>query len=211
MKTLNRYILSGVMSKQYHKCIAALLVFVFMQATFVLSQTAASFSCKEKKKKTHARYHFAGSLKEYTVFGKVTQTSPYCGGAKPPKELLDQLATPVAYPNKKFYIRLGKTNNAKASIIKSFTADSAGSFSIRLVPGTYSIILEEQVHKMKASNYTKKYELADNKCLQEWWAKPYYLLEVKNKNIEELNFVFHHRCYLSSDIPCITYIGPVHP
>jgi hypothetical protein len=211
MKTLIRYILSGVMSKQYHKYITALLVFVFMQATFVHGQKAVTSSYKGKNKKTHFSRYCAKALKEYTVVGKVTQTSPYCGGAKPPKELLDQLATPVAYPNKKFYIRLGKTNNAKAGIIKSFTTDSTGSFSTQLVPGTYSIILEEQVHKINAGNYTKKYEVADNKCLQEWWAKPYYVLEVKNNNTDQLNFVFHHRCYLSNDIPCITYIGPLHP
>jgi len=151
------------------------------------------------------------SLKTYIISGKVTQTSSYCGGARPPEEMLKRLATPVVFPGKKFYIRKGKINNTKAKIVKSFVTDSTGSFSIRLAPGTYSIILEEQVHKIRSGDYTKKYQVVDNRCLQEWWAKPYYLVEVKDENVSELTFNFHNRCYITSDIPCITYKGPLHP
>ena len=52
---------------------------------------------------------------------------------------------------------------------------------------------------------------ADEKCLKAWWAKPYYLLEVKDKDISDLNFTFHHRCFVPGDIPCINYIGPMPP
>lgn len=150
-------------------------------------------------------------IKTYTVTGSVTQTYSYCGGAAPPKELLDELATPVAYAGKKFYIRAGKTNSTKIKIIKSFTTNSAGEFSFRLSPGTYAIILEEQLHKIKAGSYKKEYQEIDEKCLQQWWVKPYYVLEVRNKEISQLNFNFHRRCFISNDIPCIMYNGPMPP
>ncbi len=147
-------------------------------------------------------------LKTYKVSGKVTQTFAYCGGAAPSQELLDQLAKPVAYAGKKFFIRRGKTNSINAKMIKSFTSGKEGEFSFILSPGTYSIILEEQLNIIKAGDLTKEFIEVDEKCLKEWWTKPYYLLEVKNKQITDLNFNFFKRCFFSNDIPCSTYNGP---
>ena len=149
--------------------------------------------------------------KLFVVSGKVTQTFSYCGGAKPPQKLIESLATPVAYPGKKFYVREGKINNANAKIVLSFQTDSSGQFSIQLPPGIYSIIQEEQLNNIKPGYYNKQNQKADDKCLQEWWVKPYYLLEIKDKNLQELAFTFHHRCYINDDIPCIIYTGPQHP
>ena len=146
-----------------------------------------------------------------TVSGNVQQTSSYCGGARPTDEMLKQFATPVAFPNKKFYIRCGKKNTAKGKIVKTFTTDQNGFFSIELKPGTYSIILEEQLKKIKAVDYINQNQQLDTNCVKDWWKKPYYLLVVKDKNISELNFLFHHRCFIKSDIPCITYTGPLPP
>jgi hypothetical protein len=41
---------------------------------------------------------------------KITQTSSYCGGAAPPRELIEQLNTPVPLAGKVIYLRKGKTN-----------------------------------------------------------------------------------------------------
>ena len=148
------------------------------------------------------------SLKTYTVSGKVTQNFPYCGGAAPSQELLEKLAKPVAYAGKKFFIREGKTNSINAKILESFSTGKDGEFSIRLAPGIYSIILEEQLKLIKAEDLTKEFIEVDEKCLEEWWSKPYYLLEVKNYDINDLNFNFFHRCFILNDIPCINYNGP---
>ena len=183
-------------------CKQSLVLFLFI---FVLAPAAFCHP-------TSGRHYKLNNKKDsFIISGKVTQTSSYCGGAKPPQELLDRLATPVAYPHKKFYIRKGKVNSTKARIVTSFISDSIGTFSIRLAPGIYSIILEEQLYKIKACKYTKQYQQVDNRCLQQWWAKPYYLLEVKDNNNTELNFNFHKRCYIPGDVPCITYTGPLHP
>jgi hypothetical protein len=149
--------------------------------------------------------------KTYSIKGKVTQTFSYCGGAAPSKEMIDNLAKPVAYPGKKFFVRRGKINSTENKIVKSFISDSIGEFSIDLPAGTYSIIQEEQVNEIKASHLIKENLEVDSACLQKWWSEPYYILEVNGKNKEPLNFNFHHRCFISSDIPCISYHGPMPP
>lgn len=159
--------------------------------------------------KASAGYGATGNT--YTISGSVTQTSSYCGGANPPKELLQQMATPVAYPGKTFYTKSGTVNDLAMPVLTSFTTDSTGHFSIHLSPGIYAIILKEQLAELNAADYETKTQVVDKDCLAEWWKKPYYLLEVKQQDISSLNFVFHHRCYIANDIPCIRYRGPLAP
>ena len=83
-----------------------------------------------------------------------------------------------------------------------------GTFSFNLKPGTYSIILEEQLSLVDLTDYNTKNQRVDEKCLEEWWGKPYYILEVTDKNISELEFIFNQRCHLKTDIPCVSYTGP---
>ena len=155
--------------------------------------------------------HSKTTRQSYLISGQVTQTSSYCGGARPSQEMLDQIATPVAYPNKKFYIRKGKTNSLNNNFLKSFTTDKDGNFTIRLRKGIYSIILEEQLKEINSADYTSTNQQVDTSCIKEWWSKPYSILEVKNKNITQLNFNFHHRCFVTNDIPCLNYVGPMPP
>ena len=191
----------------YKFCIVSILLFVAIEA----SAFEAPGTRKNKVANPFSHKRPVKSFKAYTISGKVTQVFPYCGGAMPTDEILKGLKTPTAFANKKFYLRSGKVNNTKSKIIKSFTTDSSGRFSFRLPVGTYSIILEEQVTKIKAEDYKKQSQSVDKQCLDEWWAKPYYLLVVKNADIHDLNFSFTHRCFINSDIPCIIYHGPPAP
>lgn len=168
-----------------------------------ISQTKASPSKKRKKcffKQT-----------KYIVSGKVTQTFTYCGGAMPTQEILDKLATPIPFPKKNFYIRKGNMNTEKAAIIMEFMTDENGNFSLQLAPGIYSIIQEAQAKPLNLKDYLKENIKVDDDCLKAWWAKPYYLLEIKNDDITELNFTFHHPCFISGEIPCMRYTGPMPP
>lgn len=154
-----------------------------------------------------------GETKKITILGSVTQTYSYCGGAAPPDFLLEQLAEPKPYLNKKFHVIKGDTNTSSHKIILSFISDSAGNFSFQLEPGTYSILLDEQSSSPDAKKYKKQSQSIDEDCYKDWWAKPYYLLEVeessKTATIKGLNFNFHHRCFISNDIPCLQYMGPM--
>mgnify|MGYP003489950140 CR=1 FL=1 len=162
----------------------------------------AGFNCNAIKK---------NESRTFQVSGKVTQSFLYCGGANPPRMVIEDLARPVAYPGKKFYIRAGSINNAKLKVVNGFTTDSAGSFSFRIAPGIYSIILEEQLVQPDVKKYEKQNLRLNRKCLDQWFIKPYYIIEVKDKDISDLNFHFLHRCFIDSDIPCISYDGPMPP
>ncbi len=148
----------------------------------------------------------------FNISGKVTQTSTYCGGAEPSEEILAEYSKEKPYAGKTFYIRKGNINALNSKIILSFKADENGKFSFQLPPGIYSIIQEAQVKEIKAEDYNKKESLqTDVSCLKNWWFKPYYVLEIKDKDISGLHFKFHHPCFVSGDIPCIQYIGPMPP
>lgn len=148
----------------------------------------------------------------FNISGKVTQTSTYCGGAAPSEEILAEYSKAKPYAGKTFYIRKGNTNTLKSKIILSFKADEKGNFSFLLPPGIYSIIQEAQVKEINAKDYNKSGSFqADVTCLKNWWLKPYYTLEVKDKDVTELHFKFHHPCFVSNDIPCIQYTGPMPP
>lgn len=155
-------------------------------------------------------WFYSTKTKTYPIIGSVQQSFSYCGGAKPTQEIIDNFAKLQPFKNKTFFIKKGKINSINNKIVAKFTTDSLGNFSIKLPKGTYSILVEEQIKEIKAEDYNTKFQTINNECLQKWWKKPYYLLIVKKKNIP-LKFIFNHRCYINSDIPCITYIGPRHP
>ena len=186
----------------------------FISTLFLLMAVILVIACGKSGEKTTVSTTATASahqVKTYTITGRVTQTAAYCGGAPPPQQVLDQLATPVAYPGKKFYIRKGQVNDPGAGIVQGFTTGADGEFSIELSTGTYSLIVEEQRKNIKATDLEKEFQQVDKQCLLEWWIKPLYVLQVKDKNISGLSFNFHHRCFISGDIPCITYNGPMPP
>lgn len=155
-----------------------------------------------------------GGLKpvRVTVKGKLMQTNSYCGGARPTDEMLAEIQKPTPYAGKVFYVRKGKVNSKKAEVITSFTTDANGEFSFEITPGTYSIIQAKQLKALKPADLkTKGYQVVDAKCMKAWWTKPYYLLEVKTENITIPEWSIHHPCFVSGDIPCISYNGPMPP
>ena len=190
-----------------------LLFFIFLTTISFFTASAQGNKKTVKRKHRHAVntvVESADSSKVFIISGRVLQTSSYCGGVAPSHEILEKAATPVAYSGKKFYIREGNTNTLKNKIIGSFTIDSIGKFSVKLHSGTYSVIQEEQVHLLRISDYINPNQQVDTNCLKNWWAAPYALLVVKDKNITDLNFTFHHQCFIA-DIPCIMYVGPMPP
>lgn len=148
-----------------------------------------------------------------TVKGKLMQTSKYCGGAKPSEEILKDAATPKPYEGKVFYVRVGKKNSTKAEVITSFTTDANGEFSFQITPGTYSIIQEKQLNALTSADLRSSdpNTKVDSKCMKNWWVKPFHLLVVKTENITIPDWTIHHPCFVSGDIPCIKYVGPMPP
>lgn len=145
----------------------------------------------------------------YRISGKVTRSFTYCGGANPPQEVLKSLATRIPYPDKKFHLRKGTVNRIDAGIVKSFISDSLGMFSFDVPPGTYSLILDEQSEPLQVNKWKRPHLQIDEKCLKEWWGKPYMILDVENHDLVLPDFHFQQQCFIDFNIPCITYTGPM--
>lgn len=177
-----------------------------MRATVIIFLILCSFGIFSQTK--------TGGVKpvRVTVKGKLTQTSPYCGGARPSEEVLKEAATPKPYANKVFYVRKGKTNSKKAEVITSFTTDVNGEYSFQITPGTYSIIQEKQLKALTSADLRSSEDIkVDTTCMKKWWAKPFYLLVVKTENIVIPDWNIHHKCFVEGDIPCMSYTGPMPP
>ena len=146
-----------------------------------------------------------------TISGTVTQSDTYSGGVKPTGEKLKRLTAPRAFPGMKFHVIKGNTNVIAREIVLSFTTGEAGDFSFQLSPGAYSVIVDEQVSPPDAAKYQTQFISVDEAAFNQWWAKPFQLLEVKATNITDLKFHFQHRKFISNDIPCLRYTGPYPP
>ena len=53
----------------------------------------------------------------------------------------------------------------------------------------YAIIQEEQANEINAEQFKTNLINADEKCLTDWWAKPYSILEIKNEDDHYYNFI----------------------
>ena len=71
------------------------------------------------------------------VKGVVNQTNSYCGGARPPDDLLEELAKPKPLTNYKLYIKKNTPSIIDAIIMDSVITDKNGRFNIRLKKGNY--------------------------------------------------------------------------
>lgn len=188
------------------------IVKIFFSLFLLLACGTINKSAAQKKSSKHkAKTETKVAVKKVIVSGTISQASSYCGGARPTDEILASAQKSRPFPNKKFHIIKEETNTINHNIILSFTSDSAGNFSFSLPAGTYYFLLDEQAAAPDLKKYTSQNVKADETCFKDWWAKPYYMLEVGNANIKGLNFEFHHRCFINYDIPCLQYGGPMPP
>lgn len=151
------------------------------------------------------------SSAKIVVSDTVTQSDGYRGGMKPTPERLKQLTAPRPFAGKRFHVIRGSTNTVNRDIVLTFTTSETGTFAFTLPPGTYSLLVDEQVPPPDCKPYRSQSISVDEAAFNQWWEKPYYLLEVNTADIVELKFHFHHRPFISNDIPCLRYTGPYPP
>jgi hypothetical protein len=181
----------------------ALIFRFFFQVSLALLIFVPLVSCSQKAA--------TSKTVEYKVSGTITQTHAYCGGARPPKELMDNLTKPSPFPGKKVYIRSGTENSLDKPVIRELIADTGGRFSLLLPSGTYCIIQEEQVKTLDTDFFRKKltsYHKLDEACLKQWWSKCLMTFEVGATDKTDLNINFHFPCF-TNGVPCVTYTGPL--
>ena len=153
----------------------------------------------------------------YKITGVITETSSYCGGAAPSDELIKELETPKPIAFKKMFVKSGNVNKANAKVIKEFTTDSLGQFSLKLPYGQYCLVDEDKVNDAKYKLILTKYavktesnEPVDPKCLAKWFAQPDYIFSVSKKSAKKIAHNYHRACNWSG-APCVIYNGPFPP
>ena len=168
----------------------------------ILCLALLSFSLRDTKTKA----------KTVPVSGTVTQTRDYCGGARPPDEILTQLGTPTPVSGKKIYIKAGEVNTFESKVILVLTTDEKGNFKAKLKPGKYLVVdsLKKDLtfYNMLLKTYktqTESYEPIDPVCLKEWFMKPAGTFEVTGKEAKNISVNFHITC---RDVPCAGFRGP---
>lgn len=149
-------------------------------------------------------------VEKYSVEGRITTSSNYCGGAAPDPEMLRELQTPRGFSGKQLYIRKGKTNDLSMPIVDTIIADAEGHFSIQLPKGTYTIISEHQIDQSILNQDFGSGIFVDSLCLEEWWSNGLKTIVV-DSDISGNDFHFTDRCFIPLDIPCLQYKGPYPP
>jgi len=133
------------------------------------------------------------------VYLELAQKQNYCGGAKPPAEVLAALEKPLPYADKKLIIvsATGKIDSTKT--------DSKGVLKIKLKRGSYKLYEPWRYHKL-APDGTVLANL-DHECLKKTWEKVDISIDTKKKkqqivvNLDEVFCPHSKPCLLNPQLP----------
>jgi hypothetical protein len=132
------------------------------------------------------------------VKGVVNQTSSYCGGARPPDDLLEELAKPKPLTNYKLYIKKNTPSIIDAIIMDSIITDQNGRFTLKMPKGNY--IFVDSIYKDR-----EHYNL-DTNCLLNRFNTPLLDFKITRKNQLLKPIRIHRNCDYNK-IPCVNYKG----
>lgn len=148
----------------------------------------------------------------------ITQTSSYCGGAKPPPELIAELKIPHPLAKKTLFIKKGELNTFDSKIFLEVVSDSLGKVKIHLPAGKYFIVDELKKDTSFYNNLIKKYAKETSRCsainkdcLKKWYEQPDFTFEIKEgRNKFVVNF---HKGCSWKEVPynCCEYKGEYPP
>lgn len=159
----------------------------------------------------------SSSSKEVSIVIRTTATSSYCGGARPPEELLQELQSPKGLSNKQVIIRRGNFNDPNAEIVFDGSSDQEGSLKLLLAPGDYCLVSAEKRDRQyfdtllkRFSAETESYSVIDKICLEKWLREPDLTFTVEPNQQKDYSVNFHQPCEWNS-VPCVNYKGPYPP
>jgi hypothetical protein len=93
----------------------------------------------------------------------IAQSIPYCGGAAPTQEMIDETQKIKPYANKTFFIY------QKGKCVDSVTSNESGVFTVKLAKGHYN--LYERWKKAKTGPWGDDITEYDKLCLEKEWKK----------------------------------------
>jgi hypothetical protein len=140
-----------------------------------------------------------GLLSQTKVNIQILQIQHYCGGAKPPKEILDQYAKPKPYADKKFVLVSANGKTCTAS------TDKNGYLKIKLKAGSYKGYEAWRYNKKTPDGTDAKN--FDAECLKKTWEKVDITIDAQKK--AQSVVIDIDEAYCPHTIPCI--LNPQYP
>ncbi|MBL7788331.1 MAG: hypothetical protein JNL75_00695 [Chitinophagales bacterium] len=149
---------------------------------------------------------------------QITQTSMWCGGARPSEEMEKEFNTPRPYPNLTLYIRKD-TNAISRPVLYTITTDDAGKASIKLPPGKYVVVniekKDDSVYNATISKYKDATETTgpiDINCYKIFMAEPDFTIVVSKLRPRNVRVTHNYRKHCNwSGAPCVEFRGHYPP
>lgn len=144
----------------------------------------------------------------------LTQTSNWCGGARPSEEMEREFRTPKPYPNCELFLRRD-TNVISKPILYKVTTNAEGKASMRLTPGKYVVVdiqkKDDSVYKATLEKYKNATETTgpiDSSCYKIFMAEPDFTIIVPKSRPRTLKVShnYHKHCNWSG-APCVEFRG----
>ncbi|MDA7501971.1 hypothetical protein N8482_01730 [Chitinophagales bacterium] len=150
---------------------------------------------------------------KYRVSGKIEHKLSYCGGARPSPETIKKYKAPRPLEQFKIYIKHGTKNTDSATVVDSTVTNDLGEYSFSLPPGEYILLGPSQLNRPALNQILNQQDLlvADENCLEKWFAKGLLSFVVKDRSITELNHLIIKKCNVPEGIPCLRYTGKHRP
>ncbi len=134
--------------------------------------------------------------------GVVESTSSYCGGAPPPPQLLEQLATPRPEPGYRLLARRGQDNIADAPVFAETVTDDQGRFLLDLEPGWWCFVGEDKrtLSEDQAASWGASHE-----CVDDWFRTCESTLLLEDQPAQGLIIGLRRGCSANPCIPAPPY------
>ncbi len=170
-----------------------------MNKTFLFSITVILFLSVSSFSILKTKCH------KYKLSGTVYKHNPYCGGIRPTPEIAN--GTNSVFADKTFGVVKDTTLR---KVIKKFTTDKDGKFSIKLPKGHYFIFFDFKLTDFESfyKKFSEKKNFQkpnDRTCFFKWYKTPEY--EIILSQDTTIEFTINSRCFVGIN-PCMQYTGP---
>jgi len=143
------------------------------------------------------------------IYGHVTETGEYCGGAMPSEEKLEYLRTPHAMSQKTIYIKYGSVNKESVPVIKKLVTDENGNFKVTLKCGKTYMFLEDWKGEPFIEPKNTEFVTWDMSCIKKRYATADFVVRTKATRNQKVIINYFVRCQFRPY--CGNYTGPLPP
>jgi hypothetical protein len=183
------------------------VILCFTLFLFACNSHKGAFNKSDKRDEITDTFQTTETLKSFNLQLTIQQYNPYCGGAAPTDEMLNNYV-PVSGD---FILIDKKTSQESIINVKN------GEIELQLKPSQYAI--KESFKNVSFKEFYARYKKKDkayymNKneaCFKKWWNANLFEFEIKDTTtLLKLETILYGQCFTGNN-PCIQYTGPYPP